>query len=108
MLANCYYFLPNVTTRRWRFITPGAVTAVVLWIAASIGFRTYLEHFNSYARTYGALGGIVILMTWIYLSCLTVILGGQVNAILDRQVKHLRHRVKEAGPTTVPDPYVTT
>jgi membrane protein len=108
LLANCYYFLPNVTTRRWRFISPGAVTAVVLWVGASLGFRLYVSHFNSYAKTYGALGAIIILLTWIYLSSLMVILGGQVNAILDRQVKKLKHHVKEPGPTTVPDPYVTT
>jgi membrane protein len=108
MLANCYYFLPNVTTRRWRFITPGSVTAVVLWVGASLGFRLYLQHFDSYAKTYGSLGALIILLTWIYLSSLMVILGGEVNAILDRQAKKLKHHVKEPGPTTVPDPYVTT
>ena len=57
MVAFIYYFLPNVK-QKWRFITPGSVVAVLAWIAASLGFRLYVSHFGSYAKTYGALATV--------------------------------------------------
>jgi membrane protein len=102
MLACIYYFLPNVK-QKWRFITPGSVTAVLAWILASWGFRAYVGHFDSYAKTYGALGTVIVLLVWLYLSGLMVILGGEINAILDRVVKQMRHTEEERGPVTIPD-----
>lgn len=102
MLACIYYFLPNVK-QKWRFITPGSVVAVLAWIAASIGFKIYLGHFNSYAKTYGALGTVVILLVWLYISGLMVILGGEINAILDRVAKGMQHTEEVRGEVTRPD-----
>ena len=102
-VACIYYFLPNVK-QKWRFITPGSVVAVLAWILASLGFRLYVTHFNSYARTYGALGTVVVLLVWLYLSGFVVIMGGEINAILDRVHKGILHTEKELGPTTVHDP----
>jgi membrane protein len=103
MVACIYYFLPNVR-QKWRFITPGSTVAVLAWLTASIGFRAYVSHFHSYARTYGALGTVVVLLVWLYLSGLMVILGGEINAILDRVHKGILHEEKEPGPATVHDP----
>jgi membrane protein len=103
MLACIYSFLPNVR-QKWRFITPGAVTAVLAWLVASLGFRIYVSHFASYAKTYGALGTVVILLVWLYLSSLMVIIGGEINAILDRTHKGIVHTEKEPGLPTVHDP----
>jgi membrane protein len=103
MVACIYYFLPNVK-QKWRFITPGSVVAVLAWIVSSIGFRLYVSHFSSYARTYGALGTVVVLLVWLYLSGLMLIMGGEINAILDRVHKGILHTEKEPGPTTVHDP----
>jgi membrane protein len=103
MLACIYYFLPNVK-QKWRFITPGSTVAVIAWILASLGFRIYVAHFSSYARTYGALGTVVVLLVWLYLAGLMIILGGEINAILDRVHKGILHTEKEPGPTTVHDP----
>jgi membrane protein len=103
MVACMYFFLPNVH-QRWRFITPGSTVAVLAWILASLGFRAYVTHFGSYARSYGALGTVVILLVWLYLSGLMIILGGEINAILDRVRKGMVHTEEEPGPTTVPDP----
>jgi membrane protein len=103
MLAFIYYFLPNVK-QKWRFITPGSVVAVLAWVAASLGFRVYVSHFGSYAKTYGALGTVVVLLVWLYISGLTVIIGGEINAILDRVHKGILHTEKEPGPATVHDP----
>jgi membrane protein len=103
MVASMYYFLPNVK-QKWRFITPGSTVAVLAWILASLGFRLYVAHFNSYAKTYGTLGTAIVLLVWLYLSGLMIIIGGEINAILDRVHKGILHTEKEPGPTTVHDP----
>jgi membrane protein len=82
-LACLYYFLPNVK-QRFRPITPGAVVAVLLWMLASYGFRIYVTHFGAYAKTYGTLGTAIVLLVWLYLCGLTVIFGGEINAMYDR------------------------
>jgi membrane protein len=106
MIACVYYFLPNVR-QKWRFITPGSSVAVISWILMSLGFRLYVSHFSSYARTYGALGTVVVLLVWLYLSGLMIIMGGEINAILDRVHNGILHTEKEPGETTVHDPRPT-
>jgi membrane protein len=59
----------------------------VLWIVASVAFTVYVANFNSYDKTYGSLGGVVILLTWLYLSALTVLLGAVINAQAERQTR---------------------
>jgi membrane protein len=103
MLALVYYFLPNVK-QRFQLITPGSVVAVLAWLVASLGFRVYVGHFSSYARTYGALGTVVVLLVWLYLSGLMVILGGEINAIFDRVHRGIRHTENEDGEPRVYDP----
>ncbi len=103
MVACIYYFLPNVK-QRWRFITPGSTVAVLAWLLASLGFRLYVSHFSSYARTYGALGTVVVLLVWLYLSGLVLIIGGEINAILDRVHKGIVHTEAAPGPPQVHDP----
>ena len=83
ILALLYWSLPDIKNR-FRFITPGAVVATLLWIAVSVGFGQYASRMGRYSAVYGTLGAAVVLMTWLYLSGLVVILGGVVNAILDR------------------------
>jgi membrane protein len=82
-LESLYHFLPAVR-RKFRVISPGSAVAVFLWISASGAFKLYLRHFQSFSKTYGALGGAVILLVWLYLSALMVIIGGEINACLDR------------------------
>ena len=93
MVAFIYYFLPNVQKRR-RSIMPGSIVAVLGFIIASLGFKLYVAHFASYARTYGALGTVVVLLVWLYLGGLMLIVGGQVNAILDRLHRRIVHTAK--------------
>ncbi|HZS35758.1 MAG TPA: YihY/virulence factor BrkB family protein [Polyangia bacterium] len=95
-LALVYYFLPNVK-QRFRAITPGSVIAVGLWVIVSSAFNAYVSHFHSYAKTYGTLGTAVVLMTWLYLTGLVVILGGEINAVLDRQ-RAVEQTAKETPP----------
>lgn len=86
-LAVLYRFCPDRDVPKWRWVTPGAVAATVLWIVASIGFTVYVANFNSYDKTYGSLGGVVILLTWLYISAFTVLLGAVINAQSERQTR---------------------
>lgn len=75
--------LPNRKPFRWFWITPGASVAIVLWLLLSFGLKTYLQYFNSYDRTYGSIGAVIILMLWLYLTALVILVGGMINAILE-------------------------
>jgi len=96
-----YNFAPDTgrgAGRRWG--TPGAVIAVILFLAASFGFRFYLyEPENGIATTYGSLGGVIVLMLWFYLTALAILVGGEVNSVIFRQLKVLRHRGAGAAGT---------
>ena len=84
-LAALYRFGPDRDKPQWRWVTPGAIAATALWIVASVGFTVYVANFNSYDKTYGSLGGVVILLTWLYISALMVLLGAAINAQSERQ-----------------------
>ena len=84
-LAVLYRFAPDREQPEWRWISPGAIVAVVLWIVASVAFTVYVANFNSYTATYGSLGGVVILLTWLYISSLAVLLGAVINVQTERQ-----------------------
>ena len=86
-LAVLYRFCPDRDKPQWRWVSPGAVAATLLWIAASVVFTVYVANFNSYDKTYGSLGGVVILLTWLYLSALTVLFGAIINAQSERQTR---------------------
>lgn len=83
--ALLYNFAPNHEPFQWKWLTPGAVVGVVLWIILTGGFRVYLRYFDSYAATYGSLGAVIILMLWLYLTALVILMGGAINAILDEK-----------------------
>jgi membrane protein len=78
-----YCFAPNLPHRKWRWLTPGATVAVLLWLAVSFGLRVYLHFFNSYSRTYGSLGALIVLMLWLYLTGMAVLIGGEINSELE-------------------------
>lgn len=79
-----YYFGPSVDQRQWHWITPGSLFGEVLWLAASAGLRVYLHFFNTYTATYGSLGAMMILLLWLYVTGLSFLIGGQINAQIDR------------------------
>jgi membrane protein len=88
--AILYYAAPNVEVRRFRWITPGAVVGVVLWIVASAGFFIYVSNFSSYGATYGAFAGAVILLVWLWLTNVVLLFGAELNAVVDlRRARHL-------------------
>ena len=79
-----YYFGPDLKNRRWHWITPGSAFGALLWLFISVGFRTYLHFFNTYTVFYGSLGAVMILLIWLYLAGLAFLIGGEINAQLDR------------------------
>lgn len=81
--ALIYYFAPNVEEQHWEWVTPGAVLGVTLWLLASFGFKAYLHYFNSYSLTYGALGTVIILMLWLYITGLAILIGGEINSEIE-------------------------
>jgi membrane protein len=74
------YFIGPAVPQRWRWVTPGAVVAVLGWIAASLGFSLYVRNFGAYNATYGSIGAVIILLTWMYLAAFFILLGAEVNA----------------------------
>ena len=84
MLALLFYAAPNVRHPRFRWITPGAIGAVILWLMASAAFAFYVANFGSYDKTYGTLGGVVTFLVWLWLTNIALLLGAELNAELER------------------------
>ena len=84
MVAILYYGAPNVRHPGFCWITPGGVLAVVVWIAASIGFAFYVANFGSYNKTYGSLAGAIVFLIWLWISNVAILLGAELNAELER------------------------
>src|SRR4051794_38924533 len=83
--AILYHGAPNVKQPGFRWISPGAVVGVVLWIVASVGFAFYVANFASYNKTYGTLGGVIAFLVWLWISNVAVLLGAELNAELERE-----------------------
>ena len=77
-----FSWVPNYGKFRWIWITPGSLVAMVLWLLLTSGFRTYLQYFNTYNKTYGSLGAVIILMLWLYLTAMVVLIGGAINSVI--------------------------
>ena len=86
-LAALYRYAPDREKPQWRWVSPGAIVAMILWVIASVAFTVYVANFASYDKTYGSLGGVIILLTWLYLSALVVLLGAVINAQSEKQTR---------------------
>jgi membrane protein len=84
MLAFLYYSAPNVKHPKFRWVSPGGIVAVVVWIIASVAFAFYVANFGNYNATYGALGGVIIFLTWMWITNIVVLLGAEINAEAER------------------------
>jgi membrane protein len=82
--ALIYTYAPDTETRKLAWITPGAVSGVVIWIVASIGFGIYIRNFSSYGAAYGAAGAVIVLLLWLWLSSCAFLFGAELNAELER------------------------
>jgi membrane protein len=91
-LAMVYYLAPDAK-QHWWWVTPGSVTALVLWLGLSFGLRIYVTHFANYSATYGSIGGVILLILWLYLSGVVLLLGAEINA-------EIEHAAAERGAVT--------
>lgn len=83
-LVTIYRYAPNLAKPKEESVLPGAVVALLGWIAASAAFRLYLAHFRSFSNTYGSLGAVIALLLWLHLTALLLLIGGEVNAALSQ------------------------
>src|ERR1041385_2281763 len=84
--ALLYYFAPDARDQDWKWITPGSVAGVALWLLVSFAFKTYLTFFNSYSATYGSLGAVIILMLWFYFTGAAILVGGEMNSEIENEM----------------------
>ena len=77
-----YYFAPDAE-QDWVWLTPGSIFATTLWMCASLGFKYYVASMGNYTETYGAIGGVMVLMLWFYLSGLVILVGAEMNAVIE-------------------------
>lgn len=91
-IAMIYYFAPDAE-QQWVWITPGSIVATALWILVSLGFKLYLSYLGAYTETYGAIGGVMVLMLWFYLSSIAILIGAEMNA----EIEHASPYGKDPG-----------
>ncbi len=84
MLAILYYAAPNIRQPGFRWVSPGGIVAVLLWIVASAAFALYVANFGSYNETYGSIGAVIIFLVWLWISNIAVLLGAEFNAEIER------------------------
>jgi membrane protein len=100
MFAILYWAAPNVKHPRFRWVSPGGVVGVILWIVASAAFAFYVANFASYNKTYGALGGVIVFLVWLWITNIAVMLGAELDAELERG------RQIEAGQPPEQEPFL--
>lgn len=81
--ALIYYLAPDLHEQSWAWVTPGSVVGVGLWLLVSLSFKLYLHFFDSYSKTYGTLGAVIVLMLWLYLTGAAILIGGEVNSEIE-------------------------
>lgn len=85
IIALIYAYAPNREEAEWSWLTPGSFLATVVWFVATFSFSFYVRNFGSYNATYGALGAVIIFLTWLYLSAYILLLGAELNQVLSRR-----------------------
>jgi membrane protein len=91
-IASIYYFAPDVE-QHWVWLTPGAIFATTLWLAASLGFKYYVANWGNYTESYGLIGAVMILLLWFYISGLVILIGAEMNA----EIEHASAQGKDPG-----------
>lgn len=92
VLATVYHIGPNRRPTTLHWVLPGAIVACVLWLAASVAFSFYVQHFGSYDRTFGSVSAVVVLLMWLYISAFVFIVGAEVNCALERSFEAAEER----------------
>lgn len=102
LTALLYWTAPNVKQPGFRWVTPGCVIAVVLWVVVSAAFAFYVANFGSYNKTYGSLGGVIIFFIWFWLSNIAILLGAEFDAELERTRQIAAGHPREQEPFVPP------
>ena len=84
MISVLYYASPNAKLRGFKWVTPGSLAAIVVWVLASAAFALYVANFGSYDKTYGTLAGLIVLLVWLWITNLAILFGHELNAELER------------------------
>jgi membrane protein len=95
VVAAIYHICPDRPSKHWRWVTPGSVFAVLMWLLVSLGFKTYVDNFGDYNKVYGSIAGVIVLMLWFYWSGMVLLLGGEINA----EIEAAAERKPAAGRT---------
>ena len=96
--ALVYWKAPDLKDQPWQWVTPGAVIGILVWVLASLLLKLYLHYFDSYSVTYGSLGAVIVLLTWFYLSGLSLLLGAVINDTLETMFGELAEKNQASGP----------
>jgi membrane protein len=96
--AYVYYVTPDLPERHFRVMTPGAVTAVIVWIAISFGFSQYLSHYSDVNAIYGTFAGVIILVFWVWLTNAALLFGAELNSAIERELGGDRLGAVDEGP----------
>ena len=100
LLAAIYRYGPNRPEQPWKWITPGSAAATLVWLAATAGFGLYVSNFGNYNATYGSLGAVIVFLTWLYLTAYVVLMGAELNAILEIEAAREAAGKDKAAPTS--------
>jgi membrane protein len=92
-----YYFGPNVK-HKFRIITPGAIFTVGVWLLLGATFRLYVDRFGKYGETYGAVGGVIILLFFFYIDALVLLVGAEINSEIDAAKRAMAHKLEKPPP----------
>jgi membrane protein len=95
--AVVYRFAPNLRDPEWKWSTPGAVCAMLLWLAATVGLRFYFHHINDYRRAYGHLNSVAMLLLWLYLTNGAILIGGEMNSEIEKAAAERKSGERRSG-----------
>jgi membrane protein len=102
-LLGLYRFAPDIQGQKLKWVLPGSIVTTVIWMAVSVLFKLYIRHFSDFGLLYGSLGTLIILMFWFYLSGIAILVGGEINAILeDAAAKYRVPGAKRRGQSRLP------
>jgi len=95
VIGVVYYVCPDIE-QDWRWVSPGSLFAVTMWVIVSLGFKAYVDNFGDYNKVYGSIAGVVVLMLWLYWSGLVLLMGGEINA----EIEHAATERQQAAAET--------
>jgi membrane protein len=99
VVGAVYYACPDIE-QDWRWVSPGSVFAVAMWLIVSLGFKLYLDNFDAYNKVYGSISGVIVMMLWLYWSGMVLLVGGEINA----EIEHAATEQQGAGDGKTTEP----